>query len=107
MLYAKSDHEFAQRVVAVMLMDHFLTEEYIARVLSVWDSLDHLGYYRKMGVAWGIATAYAKFPKETHAFLLNNHLDDETYNKAIQKMIESYRISADDKEILRRMKRKL
>lgn len=107
MLYAKSDQEFAQRVVAVMLMDHFLTEEYITRVLSVWDSLDHPGYYRKMGVAWGIATAYAKFPKETHAFLINNHLDDETYNKAIQKMIESYRISADDKEILRRMKRKL
>lgn len=61
----------------------------------------------KWGVAWGVATAYAKYPKETHAFLLENHLDDETYNKAIQKMIESYRISAEDKEILRGMKRKL
>ena len=99
--------EFEQRVVSVMLMDHFLTEEYIARVLSVWDRLDHPGYYRKMGVAWGVATAYAKYPKETYAFLLENHLDDETYNKAIQKMIESYRISAEDKEILRGMKRKL
>ena len=107
MPYAKSDQEFEQRVVAVMLMDHFLTEEYIARVLSVWDRLDHPGYYRKMGVAWGVATAYAKYPKETYAFLLENHLDDETYNKAIQKMIESYRISAEDKEILRGMKRKL
>ena len=107
MPYAKSDQGFEQRVVAVMLMDHFLTEEYIARVLSVWDRLDHPGYYRKMGVAWGVATAYAKYPKETHAFLLENHLDDETYNKAIQKMIESYRISAEDKEILRGMKRKL
>lgn len=86
---------------------HFLTEAYIARVLAVWDRLDHPGYYRKMGVAWGVATAYAKYPKETHAFLLENHLDDETYNKAIQKMIESYRISAEDKEILRGMKRKL
>ena len=107
MPYAKSDQEFEQRVVAVMLMDHFLTEAYIARVLAVWDRLDHPGYYRKMGVAWGVATAYAKYPKETHAFLLENHLDDETYNKAIQKMIESYRISAEDKEILRGMKRKL
>ena len=86
MPYAKSDQEFEQRVVSVMLMDHFLTEEYIARVLSVWDRLDH---------------------PETYAFLLENHLDDETYNKAIQKMIESYRISAEDKEILRGMKRKL
>lgn len=41
MPYAKSDQEFEQRVVAVMLMDHFLTEAYIARVLAVWDRLDH------------------------------------------------------------------
>lgn len=93
MPYCKVQEEFPQRVVAVMLMNHFLVEEYIDRVLEVWDSLDYDGYYRKMGVAWGIATAYAKFPEQTHAFLLNNHLDDETYNKAIRKMIESYRIS--------------
>ena len=54
----------------------------------------------------GIATAYAKFPQETHAFLLENELDDFTYNKAIQKMLESYRVSAEDKEMLRGMKRK-
>lgn len=106
MPYCKVQEEFPQRVVAVMLMNHFLVEEYIDRVLEVWDSLDYDGYYRKMGVAWGIATAYAKFPEQTHAFLLNNHLDDETYNKAIRKMIESYRISPEQKDILRGMKRR-
>ncbi len=106
MQYKDSEHEFEQRVVAVMLMNHFLEKEYIDRVLTVWDELKHEGYYCRMGVAWGIATAYAKFPEETHAFLLENHLDDVTYNKAIQKMIESYRISAEDKEVLRAMKRK-
>lgn len=106
MQYKNSQNEYEQRVVAVMLMNHFLEEEYIDRVLVVWDELNHEGYYCKMGVAWGIATAYAKFPKETHAFLLENHLDDFTYNKSIQKMIESYRIAPEDKEILRSMKRK-
>ena len=106
MQYKDSLNEFEQRVVAVMLMDHFLVPEYIDRVLTVWDELKHDGYYRKMGVAWGIATAYAKFPKETHAFLMENHLDDFTYNKSIQKMIESYRISPEEKEVLRAMKRK-
>lgn len=106
MQYKNSQNEYEQRVVAVMLMNHFLEEEYIDRVLVVWDELNHEGYYCKMGVAWGIATAYAKFPKETHAFLLDNHLDDFTYNKSIQKMIESYRIAPEDKEILRTMKRK-
>ena len=106
MQYKESPEEFEQRVVAVMLMNHFLVEEYIDEVLKVWDELKHEGYYCKMGVAWGIATAYAKFPEKTHAFLLNNHLDNFTYNKAIQKMIESYRVSAEDKEMLRGMKRK-
>lgn len=106
MQYKDSDKEFEQRVVAVMLMDYFLEEEYIDRVLKVWDGLKHEGYYCKMGVAWGVATAYAKFPEKTHAFLLENHLDDFTYNKAIQKMLESYRIPETDKEVLRTMKRK-
>ena len=106
LLYTSSKSEFEQRVVAVMLMDHFLVPEYIDRVLAVYNSLKHEGYYCKMGVAWGIATAYAKFPQETHAFLLENELDDFTYNKAIQKMLESYRVSAEDKEMLRGMKRK-
>lgn len=106
MQYRDSANEFEQRVVAVMLMAHFLEEEYIDRVLAVWDALKHEGYYCRMGVAWGVATAYAKFPKETHAFLLDNHLDDFTYNKSIQKMLESYRISPEDKAVLRGMKRK-
>ena len=106
MQYKNSPEEFEQRVVAVMLMNHFLVDDYIDEVLKVWDELNHEGYYCKMGVAWGVATAYAKFPEKTHAFLLHNHLDDFTYNKSIQKMIESYRVSAEDKEILRGLKRK-
>ncbi len=106
MQYKTSPNEFEQRVVAVMLMDYFLEEEYIEQVLAVWDELNHEGYYCKMGVAWGVATAYAKFPEQTHAFLLDNHMDDFTYNKAIQKMIESYRITPEQKEVLRGMKRR-
>lgn len=106
MKYKDSENEFEQRVVAVMLMNHFMTEEYIEKDFEVWDSLKHEGYYCKMGVAWAIATAYAKFPEQTHAFLKNNHLDDFTYNKAIQKMIESYRVSDEAKQVLRTMKRK-
>ena len=87
MQYTDSENEFEQRVVAVMLLNHYLEEEYINQVLAVWDGLTHEGYYRQMAVAWGLATAYAKFPEKVYAYLLSNHLDDFTYNKAIQKMI--------------------
>ncbi len=108
MNYVTSEHEFEQRVVAVMLMDYFLTEEYIDKVFSVLNQLKHEGYYTKMGVAWAVATAYAKFPKQTYIYLTkDNTLEDFTFNKSIQKMIESNRVSPEDKEMLKGLKRKV
>lgn len=98
--------EFPQRIVAVILMSHFLNQTYIDRVLSMMDQLSYDGYYTKMGVAWCIATAFAKFPKETAVYLHTNRLCDFTYNKAIQKMCESFRVSAEDKAYWREQKRK-
>ncbi|MBQ4284683.1 MAG: DNA alkylation repair protein [Lachnospira sp.] len=103
--YIDSDKEFEQRVVAVLLMSHFLVDDYYERVLKIMKCLKHDGYYTKMGVAWCVATAYAKYREATLEFLSDNELDDWTFNKAIQKMIESYRVPEEDKGMLRRMKR--
>lgn len=106
--YAGSNDEFKQRVVAVMLMNYYLTDEYIDQTLQVLDTLKNEKYYCKMAVAWAVATAWAKQRDKTYAYMQegNNTLDDWTYNKAIQKMIESYRVSEEDKRILREMKRR-
>ena len=105
--YAKIDDEFKQRVVAVMLMTYYLTDEYIDMTLKVLDNLKNEKYYCKMAVAWAIATAWAKQREKTCCYMLdgNNTLNDWTYNKAIQKMLESYRVSDEDKVMLRKMKR--
>ena len=105
--YAKREEEFSQRVVAVMLMNYYLTDESIAQTLELLDGLKHPGYYCKMAVAWAVATAWAKQREATFSYMQdgNNTLEDWTYNKAIQKMLESYRVSAEDKEMLRAMKR--
>ena len=104
--YAKKEEEFSQRVVAVLLMSHFLVPEYIDKVLASMDILQYDGYYTKMGVAWCVATAYAKFPKETAVYLSDNKLQDWTFNKAIQKMCESYRVTEADKAYWKARKRK-
>ncbi len=104
--YAGNDSEFEQRFVAVMLMNYYLADEEIDETLCMLDSLKNEGYYCKMGVAWAVATAMAKQRDKTWLYMTeNNTLDDFTYNKAIQKMIESYRISDEDKAILKSMKR--
>ena len=104
--YAKKEEEFSQRVVAVLLMSHFLVPEYIDKVLASMDILQYDGYYTKMGVAWCVATAYAKFPKETAVYLSDNKMQDWTFNKAIQKMCESYRVTEADKAYWKARKRK-
>lgn len=103
--YVTADAEYPQRVVAVLLMSHFLVDDYYERVLQTMNRLKHPGYYTKMGVAWCVATAYAKYPQATMAFLRKNELEEWTYNKAIQKMRESFRVPDEDKKILLTMKR--
>lgn len=105
--HATKDTEFDQRFVAIMLMNYYLEDEDIDETLAMLDALKHDSYYRKMGVAWTVATAMAKQREKTLKYMQpgNNTLDDWTYNKSIQKMIESYRISNEDKVMLRAMKR--
>ena len=89
-----------------MLLDFYITPNYIERVLEIVNQVKHEGYYVKMAIAWAISICYIKFPKETMRLLQNNNLDIFTYNKALQKIIESYRVSEEKKEIIRAMKRK-
>lgn len=106
MEYVDSEEEYEVRVVAVMLMSHFLNDEYIDRVIKVLDGLKCRDYYSRMGVAWAVATVMAKYRDKCFEYMDNSSLDDWTYNKSIQKMLESYRVNDEDKKILREMKRK-
>lgn len=103
--YLKSNKEFEIRFGVVMLLDFYITEDYIDRVIKILNEIKHEGYYVKMAVAWAISVCYIKFPSETIKLLQENELDDFTYNKALQKIIESYRVSEEDKEVIRTMKR--
>ncbi len=98
MEFKDSKKEFEVRVVAIMLMSQFLNDEYIDKVIEVLDSLYTDSYYSRMGVAWAIATIMAKYPHKCIAYMNSskNHLDDWTYNKAIQKMKESFRVEKAD-----------
>ena len=103
--YLKSDKEFEIRFGLVMLLDYYIEEEYINEVLKICDSIEHEGYYVKMAVAWLISVALMKYYDLTIKYLKNSKLDDFTYNKALQKAIESYRITEEQKNNLRKMKR--
>ena len=90
-----------------MMLDYYLREEYIDKVIKIIDRIENDAYYVKMAKAWLIAEIGIKFNDIAMNYLNEkNHLDKFTHNKALQKMIESYRISDEQKELLRKMKRK-
>ena len=105
--YTVEPDEFKMRFAVGMMMGNFIDNEHIDEYLKVLDKVKHPGYYLKMGVAWGVATCLAKYPEKTLEFMNDNTLDDWTFNKSIQKAVESYRVSDEMKVILKGMKRKV
>ena len=59
-----------------------------------------------MAVAWAISVCFIKFYEKTLYYLQKNTLDDFTYNKSLQKITESLRVSQESKTMIRTMKRK-
>ncbi len=104
--YIKSKKEFELRFAVVLLLNFYITEEYIDLVIKTLNEIKHEGYYVKMAVAWAISIAFIKFPEKTMNFLKQNNLDDFTYNKALQKIVESYKVEEEMKEKIKRMKKK-
>lgn len=104
--YTKSEKEFEARFSIIMMLDYYITEEYVDKVIKTIDTIENSAYYVQMAKAWVIAEIGIKFQTKAMKYLTgNNKLDKFTYNKALQKMIESYRISDETKIILKNMKR--
>ena len=103
--YLKSDKEFEIRFAIVMILDYYINEEYLKEDFKIFDNINHEGYYVKMAVAWAISVCLIKYYEDTIEYLKKSKIDNWTYNKAIQKAIESYRISDNQKNFLRKLKK--
>ena len=103
--YLKSDKEFKIRFAVVMILDYYIDEEYLKEDFKIFDNIKHEGYYVKMAVAWAISVCLVKYYEDTLEYLKTAKIDKWTYNKAIQKAIESYRISDSQKDFLRKLKK--
>lgn len=103
--YINSDKEFELRFVLVILMDYYITDEYIDTVLKITASINHSGYYVKMAVAWLISVSFVKYREKTEKLLNSGCLDAFTYDKALQKIVESFRVDEKTKEDIRKIRK--
>lgn len=104
--YLRSPREYEIRFALVQMLDYYVNEDYLERVLEAIDSVDSPFYYVQMAQAWAVSICYRQFPERTLPFLKENHLDCFTHNKALQKITESLKVPKEDKEYIRTLKRK-
>lgn len=98
--------EFGIRFMLVMFIWYYIDIEYLNSIFSIIDEVKSDKYYVKMAIAWLISSFYIKYEEDTFTYLKITKIDDFTYNKSIQKIIESKQVSSEKKEILKSMKRK-
>lgn len=103
--YLKSKKEFEIRFGVVMILDYYIEEEYLKKAFQIFDLIINQDYYVQMAIAWAISICLIKFYDETIEYLKVTNIDKFIYNKALQKAIESYRISDERKKVLRSMKK--
>jgi len=101
-----SEHEYTVRFAIKMLMDHFLDDAFSSEVLETVTAVRREKYYIRMMQAWFFATALAKQYEATIPFLEQNRLDLWVHNKTIQKAVESFRITPEQKAYLKTLRRK-
>lgn len=100
-----SDRTYTVRFAVGMLMEHFLSEDFDREYPEMVAGLRSEEYYVNMMIAWYFATALAKQYEAVLPFMEERKLDVWTHNKAIQKSVESSRITPEQKEYLKSLKR--
>ncbi|MBO7497767.1 MAG: DNA alkylation repair protein [Bacteroidaceae bacterium] len=103
--WLQSPHEFTVRFGIGMLMQHFLDDDtFVPCYLDAVAAIRRDEYYIRMMQAWYFATALAKQYDATLPILTTRRLDPWTHNRTIQKAIESFRITSEQKAALRTLK---
>ncbi len=103
--FLESNEEFTIRFAVVMLLSYYIDEVWIDRLFPLLDTVRHEGYYVRMAVAWAVSICFVKYPEKTFTYLNRCRLDDFTFNKSLQKITESLRVSPETKRQIRAMRR--
>ena len=104
--WLNSGHVYTIRFGIEMLMCHFLDDSFDPEYPELVTSVSHSDYYVRMMVAWYFATALAKQYDAVLPYITGYRLERWTHNKAIQKAVESYRITPEQKAYLKQFRMK-
>ena len=102
--WIKSKHTYTVRFAIGVLLQHYLDESFKEEYLELVSKVKSDEYYINMMIAWYFATALAKQYDSTIKYIEDKQLDPWVHNKTIQKAVESYRITNEQKAYLKSLK---
>lgn len=105
--YINSEKEFKVRFGYCILLSYYICKQKNEFITKIFDLCNkpHNQYYIQMMVAWLLSVAYIYYKDETLQFIDNNKLDDFTFNKTISKINDSYRVTKEEKQLLKSKRR--
>ena len=95
-----SNSEFLQRVGYIMYLDYYIDDDHINDIYHL-ATIPSDYYYVNMAIAWLLATSFLKYKPMIMDLLKSKTLSTFVQNKTISKIRDSYRVSAEDKEIVK------
>ena len=102
----EAENEFAVRVGLVMMKVSYVEDGWLGVIFDRVERLRECNdYYVRMAIAWLVSECFIKYPEATLEYLKVSRLPKWTYNKAISKICDSYRVDEDMKKILRVMRK--
>ena len=103
--YLNDNNLWVKRVGLVLLLDYYINDNYIDKVLTIAEKIKSEEYYVRMANAWLISMCYIKYKNKTLKLFQSNSLDKFTQNKAISKIRDSYQVNEIDKKELLKLKK--
>ena len=103
--YLSYDSQFYQRFALTSLLHFYVEEEWLNEIYSCLEKADCDYYYVHMAAAWLTAEILVKYYDLGVEYLVRGELDKKTHNKSIQKACESFRLTKEQKQYLKTLKR--
>ncbi|MFA9375827.1 MAG: DNA alkylation repair protein [Lachnotalea sp.] len=100
----KSKNPWQIRVGLVTIINFYLNDNYINSILSKIDYVRQEHYCVKMALAWLVSFSYLKYPGITYGYLTDSKLDNWTYNKTLEKILEFHDVTNDQKQMIIQLK---
>ncbi|MBQ3020661.1 MAG: DNA alkylation repair protein [Bacilli bacterium] len=98
------DKEFQTRVSIIIMMNYYLNDNYIDRVLSIVSNIKSDYYYINMAISWLLSVAIINYKDKVMELLESGKLSKFVQNKTISKIRDSYRVDNETKELVTKYK---